>query len=324
MTSNFVRNLKTLCGQPGISGYERESISRCIYNIASNLNANTKIDSDGNIVSVIGNTGNTIILEAHADEVGFLVDRNNDGIVLSPQGNIKSKKVENQNVFIIGKNIQGKIGMSQSNNFLFIPSRRIDEKYIEPGDLVAYTRFFRKNGNQLRASALDNRIGCTVLLELLSMANVFGSTNTLVFVFSTKEEIDKSSFCNIVNSNKDAFAIVVDAAYAQPVDFDTKLPGVSIPLLGNGCAVQTKGSGFFVSKTDTAEIVRIAKKNNIRIQMEKAPCGLGKTNLAKLQSQGIKRGVVINIPVRDQHQQISTMHLSDTNESVKLIWEIIR
>ena len=58
--------------------------------------------------------------------------------------------------------------------------------------------------------------------------------------------------------------------------------------------------------------------------MEKAPCGLGKTNLAKLQSQGIKRGVVINIPVRDQHQQISTMHLSDTNESVKLIWEIIR
>ena len=71
-------------------------------------------------------------------------------------------------------------------------------------------------------------------------------------------------------------------------------------------------------------MVKIAKANDIKIQDERAPDGFGKTNLAKLQMQGIKQGIVINIPVRDQHQGIAFTNLSDANEAVRLISQIVK
>lgn len=142
-------------------------------------------------------------------------------------------------------------------------------------------------------------------------------------MFSRKEEVDKSSFKDVINFYPEAFTVVVDAAYAQPVEFNTNIPDVSIPVLGEGCAVQTKGKDFIILEDDILEIENIAKENNIKIQEERAPSGFGKTNLAKLQKQGVKRGVVINIPVRDQHQQVATTNLFDADEAIRLISEIV-
>jgi len=245
MENNLIKNLKKLCKQPGISGYEKESgVSDFLFGIIEGINLNTKIDLAGNIVSVIENPGKTIILEAHMDEVGFLVGRKNGKIVLSPQGIIKGEKVADNDVFVVGKNIKGKITINPENDFIFTPK---DDNYIGKigvGDIVAFERFFIKDGDEVKASALDNRIGCYVLAEILAMAVKSGSKNRLVFVFSRKEEIDESSFEDIINHYKNAFAVVVDAAYAQPVEFDINVPDVLIPVLRGGCAVQTKGRGF--------------------------------------------------------------------------------
>lgn len=325
MENNLIQNLEKLCGQPGVSGHEQESgISGFLFEMIKNINPNTEFDAAGNIVSVIENPGRTIILEAHMDETGFLVGEKNGKIVLSPKGIIKGEKVADNDIFVIGKNIKGKLAISPENDFLFASKNEEDRKNIEPGDIVAFERSFLKNGDEIRASALDNRIGCSVLVETLTMAVKNGSTKRLVFMFSRKEETDESSFEDIINFYPGAFAVVVDAAYAQPIEFDTNSPDASIPALGEGCAVQTKGKSFIVSEDDILKIKNIAKENNIKIQEERAPLGFGKTNLAKLQKQGIKRGIVINIPVRDQHHQIATTNLYDANEAVRLISEIVR
>lgn len=324
MENNLIQNLEKLCGQPGVSGYEQESgISGFLFETIKNINPNTKFDAAGNIISVIENPGRTIILEAHMDETGFLVGEKNGKIVLSPQGIIKGEKVADNDVFVVGKNIKGKITINSENDFLFNSRNKEDGKNIELGDIVAFERSFLKNGDEIRASALDNRIGCSVLVETLTMAIKNGSTKRLVFVFSRKEEIDESSFEDIINSYPGSFAVVVDAAYAQPVEFDTNFPDVSIPVLGEGCAVQTKGKDFIILEGGILKIKNIAKENTIKIQEERAPLGFGKTNLAKLQKQGIKRGIVINIPVRDQHHQIAATNLYDANEAIRLISKII-
>lgn len=324
MENNLLTNLEKLCKQPGVSEYEKGSgISGFLFNLVKRINSNTSIDSAGNIISIIENPGKNIILEAHMDETGFLVSKKNSKIVLSPQGIIKGEKVADSNVFIIGKNIKGNITISSDTNFIFTPQNEKEVDAVVAGDVVAFERAFLKNENEIKASALDNRIGCSVLVELLADAVKKKNKNRLIFVFSTKEEVDQSYFKEIIVSSEDAFAIIVDAAYAQPVEFDVNLPDVSIPILGNGCAVQTKGKGFIVLESDIENIKKIAEDNGIKIQEERAPDGFGKTNLAKMLKQGIKSGVVINVPVRDQHHQLATTNIFDAVEAVKLISKML-
>jgi len=323
MEDNLIQNLERLCKQPGVSGYEKESgVLDFLFEIVKNINPNTTIDSNGNIVSIIENPGKTMILEAHMDETGFVVKKKNGNIVLSPQGIIKGEKVADNDVFVVGKNIKGKITISPENDFIFISENSALK--IDVGDIVVFERSFSIEGDEIKASALDNRIGCSVLIEVLSAATKNVSKNKLVFVFSCKEETNESSFVDVINANKNASAIVVDAAYAQPVEFDANAPDVLIPILGNGCALQIKGKGFVVLESDVKKAKGIAKKSKIKIQEEIAPKDLGKTNLAKLQSQGIKRGIVINIPVRDQHYQVATTNLSDAKEAIRLILNIVK
>lgn len=160
MKNKLIQNLEKLCGQTGVSGYEQKSgISGFLFEMIKNINPNTEFDAAGNIVSVIKNPGRTIILEAHMDEVGFLVGEKNDKIVLFPQGIIKGKKVADNNVFVVGKNINGKVSISPENDFLFVPKSKESRKNIEVGDIVAFKRSFFNNDDEIKASALDNRIG---------------------------------------------------------------------------------------------------------------------------------------------------------------------
>ena len=327
MGSNLLTNLEKLCKQAGVSGYEKESgISGFLFDLVKKINPDTIIDSTGNIVSVIDVSDNTktIILEAHMDETGFLVSEiKNKTIILSPQGIIKGEKVSENNVFIINKNIKGKITISPNNDFIFTLQNDNEIDMIVVGDIVAFQRSFTKNGDEIKASALDNRIGCSVLVEILVNVTKKENRNRLVFVFSTKEEVDQSYFKKIIDSFEGASAIVVDTAYARPAEFNVNVSDVLIPVLGGGCIVQTKGKGFVVLESDIEIIKKIADDNGFKIQEKRAPDGFGKTNLAKMLKQGLRSGVVINVPVRDQHYQLATTNISDADEAVKLISKII-
>lgn len=327
MKNKFLQNiLKKLCFQPGISGYEKEcGISDLIFNLVKNINFKTWIDSFGNIISVIGNGKKVVILEAHMDEVGFIVKKTNKSINICPQGIIKGEKVENSNALIVGKNIKGNIVINEKK-FVFKPTKIKTEK-VKQNDIIAFNRcFIKKNNGIIEASALDNRIGCSVLISIIkNIIDNISENITLVFVFSTKEEIDESCFKDVIKKYGKGFVIVCDAAYAWPVDFDTtKEPNVSIPILGNGCAIQLKGRGFKVKKKIIERIEGIARNNNIKFQEESAPRSLGKTNLAKMLKQGVKKGAVINVPVKNQHHQFATANILDAEKAVLLILSVLK
>jgi len=324
MKNNLVNNLKKLSGQFGVSGFEKENgITDFLFNIVKDINPKTHVDSVGNIISVLGSGKETFILEAHMDEIGFFVRKIKGNIVLQAQGIIKGEKVVGNDVFIVGRNIKGNILINKNRDFIFQPKLESDFNKIKRGDIVAFKRSFSKNRNIIKANSLDNRIGCAVLLDILKKSIKRKRKNRLIFIFSTKEEINKSSFKEVTSLYKDAFAIVIDAAYAQPVDFRIDSKDVNIPILGKGCAFQTKGKGFKVFKKEIEKIKRVAKINKIKIQEESAPSGLGKTNFAQMLKERIKKGVVINIPVRSQHNQISTMNLLDAKSAIDVTGAIL-
>lgn len=319
------KNLEKLCMQPGISGNEcYTGISKCVYNIVKEMSRETHIDDLGNVVSVIGKGEKKIILDSHLDEVGFIISKvNEEAIWISPVGDVKMEVVDGSDVYIISSGIEGKIGIKK-NNLVFNPSSNIDIEKISEGSLLSFKRNFLIEEGKISATALDNRIGCTVLIEVMDRIRKESELlekMSFIFVFSVLEEKDCSNLDIIANKYSPNFGIIVDAAYAQPVDFDST--GMSIPELGKGFAIQYQGKDFIVEKQVTGIFEKVAASNNINFQKEIPSPTIGRTNFPQLHKSGI-RGGIVNIPTAFQHRECGLAKLEDIKSAVDFIEAIIK
>ena len=183
-----------------------------------------------------------------------------------------------------------------------------------------YERFFELKNNIITATALDNRIGCAAIIELMKEVKI-PKDLTVITVFSTEEEKDCSTVGNVASEYKPNFAVIVDAAYAKPIEIDSDQ--TSIPELGKGCTIQHLGKNFIVSRSVIQKFEELAKNNNIKSQPEIPLPDTGRTNFPQLEKAGIRTGV-INIPARNQHTPKSQMNINDATEVIKLLRAVIK
>jgi len=318
----FIETLRKICIVPGISGHEYFSgISKTIFEIARGITKNTIIDKFGNVISLVGNGPKRIILDAHLDEIGFIVSKIDKEIWLSPIGDVKNELIDKCSVYVLSSGIRGVIS-SKNKKIFFLPLSKKGKEKIIAGDIVSFERKFEVKKSEIHATALDNRIGCAVLLELMKIfAKENPSNFSLICSFSTQEEKGSSTLNKIADKYKPEFGIVIDAAYAKPVDFDDQ--GMSIPELGKGCAIQYQGKDFIVASEVINEIENIAKKEKILIQKEIPSPNLGRTNFPQLHKSGVVTGV-INIPVAMQHRQESITNINDAVCAFELITYLLK
>lgn len=317
---SFVETLKTLCLQPGISGNEIFSgISSHIFEILRKINPDTKIDKFGNVISIFGSGSKRVILDAHLDEVGFIVSRRKENIWLCPIGDIRIANIHGSNGYILSRNINGKI-LYEEDSLVFEPDNLNDKKNVKTGDLVSFKRSFNYRGVEIGATALDNRVGCSVVIELMKKIKVPADL-TIVTVFSVQEEKDSATLNTIAMDYRIDFGLIIDAAYANPVDFDSK--DMNIPELGKGCAIQYLGKDFIVEHRTIRKIEKLASSNSIPIQKEIPSPDLGRTNFPMIQKGGVLCGVV-NIPVRYQHREISETNIEDALSAIDLLSLIVK
>ena len=317
--------MQKLCLQPGISTRESSSgIVTLLSDMCTEYGADTvEVDADGNVVAVIGTGSKTILIEAHMDEVGFVITgiQSDGNASLSPYGVVNGEKIAGSQAYMLRTGSEGQLVFDQEAGLSFQPS--VQGVQSQSGDLISFKRHFEQVDDTINATALDNRIGCAVLLETL---RAYGEANAqdvrLVFVFTLGEETDTTSVKTAVATYAPDLFIVVDAAYATPVDFDFTTPEENIPTLGEGCAIQYKGQGFVVDPNKIAALEKIAKEQNIRVQRESVNGNRGKTNLTEFVAAGTSAGVVINIPTQNQHREISTTDVRDGIEAVRLLLAI--
>jgi len=321
MENKYVRTLKKLCETPGISGNESQTgISNAILEELRQFNRKSFEDQFGNIIAVFGSGKKKILLDAHIDEVGFMTSKNNgEEIPLLPIGEINPQKNKNARVFIFQRNIKGNI-IVKNDNFFFKPNYPNSSKNVLAGELVIFERFFELKNDIITATALDNRIGCAVIIELMKEIKI-PKDLTIITVFSTEEEKDCSTVGNVASKYKVDFGVIVDAAYAKPIEIDSDR--TSIPELGKGCAIQHLGKNFIVSRSVTQKFEELAQKNNIKNQPEIPLPDTGRTNFPQLEKVGIRTGI-INIPARNQHTPKSQMNLNDAIEAIKLLKAVIK
>jgi tetrahedral aminopeptidase len=321
-----IKNFEKMCLQPGVSGHEiNTGISDLILNIVNKISLNSTMDQYGNVISIIGSGRKEIIIDAHLDEFGFYVQKNENKIYLKPIGSLNYKTIKDQRAKVVNKNISGRLRLIDGKNIEFVPAKNHDIIRISRDDLIIYKKTFQyKNRGVISATSLDNRVGCFLAIEIMkSLKNKLPSHLSVKFIFSAGEESGKF-FLNKVIKNNNNLLVVIDAAYAEPIQFIDRGYDIVIPKVGNGCAIQTRGKNFIIKKNILEKIEQLAVSNNISFQKETPPKQQGQTNLSGLKLKNKNNCVVINIPVTNQHEIVSECSLSDIYSAFKMILLIIK
>ncbi|MCM1363905.1 MAG: M42 family metallopeptidase [Faecalibacterium sp.] len=328
----MLETLKTLCEINGTSGREekvREYIISCIDG-----KCDWKVDPMGNILAFKKGKKtpkNKVMLSAHMDEVGFIVTYiTDDGYLkFAPVGGIDSKVIIGRSVTVGEHSVPGVIGikpihMTNADEKGKVPSvsemcidigastKEEAEKYVEIGDSAYFISDFEQFGNnKVKAKAIDDRFGCTVMLGMLDSDLEYDAW----FAFLVQEEVGLRGAAPAAFSIAPDYAIVLESTTAADVS------GVS----GADCVCQL-GEGAVVSFMDRSTVYnrelfkgafKIANENGIKCQTKTAVAG-GNDAGAIHKSNGGIYTITISLPCRYIHSATSVADINDMQSCCQL------
>ncbi len=311
--------LKQLCLCDGTSGDEvlvRDFVVSQIKDFCE-----YQIDNLGNIIAFKKGScpaSKKVLIDAHLDEVGFIITHiDADGFLrFKTVGGIDTTALMFRRVLINGKTpgvIGGKpIHLCEGDERKKLPDADnlyIDlgattkdqaEKLVSVGDCGIMCSEFNVVGDKVLSKALDDRVGCAVLINLLQQ----DADYDFYASFSTQEEIGLRGAKVVAFSVKPDAAIVVDGTTAADV------AGVA-----ENKKVCCQGEGAVVSFMDGATAYdrayyNAALNSGIKAQSKCAVAGGNNAGAIHLSGSGV-RTVALSVPCRYIHTAGSTCDMRD-------------
>lgn len=322
--------IKELTSLNGVSGNEEE-VREFIINNAKGLYDNLQVDSIGNVIIYKKGINSTkkIMLASHMDEVGFMATSISDNglIKFKSIGGLDDRILPGKRV-LIGKNkIPGVIGIKsihlqtpeertanikQKNMYIDIgaDSKEAAEKLTELGDYIAfYSEYSELGSSTIKAKALDDRVGCACLLELLKDEFIHDT----YFCFTVQEEIGLRGAKIAAYKVQPDIAFIVEGTTCNDVP-DTSEHNYST-MLGEGVAITIMDRAAYADKALVRFIRETAKRLNIKFQYKKTVSGGNDAGRIQTANQGVKTAV-LSVPIRYIHSPVSMMNKKDY-ESLK-------
>jgi endoglucanase len=307
------------------SGYEnaiREVIRKEIATLADEV----RVDALGNLIArkgTRGRNGKKIMLAAHMDEIGLMATHidENGFIRFSGIGGIRPQALTGSRVrFIDGT--PGVIGTERLHDgskapgleqcFIDVGATSRKDCPVKVGDVCGFERPCIDLGDRLVAKAMDDRIGCVVLIETLRQLK--SSPHELYFVFTTQEEVGTRG------AGTAAFGIDPEIGVAVDVTLTGDTPkGVKMEVaLGKGPAVKVKDSGMLADPRVVEWMTGTAEKARIPYQREVLEGGTTDARAMQLTRAGIPAGC-LSVPTRYVHSPSEMVDMQDLENSVKLL-----
>ena len=327
--------IKRLVETSSPSGRE-ENIQKLILSYIKTYVDDYHIDSLGNLIAHKKGNGKRLLFDAHADEIGFVATYIDDNgfVHIEPLGGHSPVNLPYQRIrFEYGAKgtigFESEILMKKSSDrkdvsfdtlFVDIGARTRNEALskIRIGEAATYDSRFVDMGNRYMSKAMDDRIACAILINVIQTLKT--NYHDLFFVFSTQEEV------GLVGSKAAAYGI--DPAYGIALDVtatgftDTPKGAKRIPMkLGNGPAIKIQDRSMISNYKLNQWIQNIAEENHIPYQFEVLP--FGGTNASVIQTT--KSGVFttcISIPTRYLHSASEVVDVFDVRNTTQLIRSI--
>lgn len=327
--------LEKLCNASGPVSYEDE-VRKLIKDEIKDFVDEIKVDRIGNIIAHKKGKGKKVMIDAHMDEVAFIITGiNDDGTMrFAAMGGINSKIIASKMVYIGKNKIPGVIGLKpihlqnsdeRENSISYdkccidigTKSKEETKKYVKLGDYAVFTTEFAEFGEGLvKAKALDDRAGCAVLVEVLKE----NYDCDLYAAFNVMEEIgDRGAYVS-------AFQISPDIGIAIEGTICADMPGIQDHLrvteIGKGPAISIMDRTSIFNVDITNDIIETAEKNGIPYQRRRAIAGGNDAGAIHTSGNGAKVATV-SVPCRYIHSSVSVASINDFKNTVELLKKYI-
>jgi putative aminopeptidase FrvX len=291
------------------------------------------VDSLGNLIAHKKGEGTRVLIDAHMDEIGFVATYIDDkGFVrIEPVGGIKpqilpASRIRFENGAIgtiwyeseeVRKDADALKNLSFDGIYVDIGASSKEEalSIINIGEMATYDRNLVDLNKRLMSKAMDDRIGCAVLVQVIRELKY--SPNDLYFVFAVQEEV------GLVGAKPSAFRINPEIGIAVDVTgtgFNDTPKGLKrIPVkLGGGPTVKIQDSSIVSDKRVNDLITKRAEELNISYQYEVLPYGGTDGGAIQRTRTGVPTSV-ISIPTRYIHSASEICDYNDILNCVKLL-----
>lgn len=328
----IVTYIKELSRINGTSGDEQDVAAYLYKHFPSDCDVKT--DNLGNItVFKEGKErpGKKVMLAAHMDEVGFIITSiTSDGLLtFNTVGGIIPSVVFGRQVRL-KSGVTGVIGAKAWHNLtteeretqpkienLYIDigatSKEQAETYVSLGDNGYFTGEVVEFGDgYLKGKALDDRVGCAILLDLLQQDLPYDCT----FVFTVQEEVGTRGAATAAYTLKPDIALVVETTTA--CDIGEVENEKRVCELGKGCVVSFMDKGTVYDKALYHLAFETAKELNIPCQTKTMVAG-GNDSSAIHKSAGGIRTAALSVPTRYLHSPACVMKKEDIKATADLV-----
>lgn len=329
--------LKLLTESSGVSGNEKEVRDLIIDEIKDYVDS-IKIDRLGNIIAHKKGpeASKRLMITAHMDEIGLLIkDIDSSGLLkFMPVGGIDKRILVSKSVYVGKDKVYGVIGAKpihlqkreEWTNALDIDGLYIDigatskedaEKYVSIGDYVSFQSEYVEFGDNLvKAKALDNRVGCSLLIDLIKDINDVD----FYAVFTVMEEVGLVGAGPAAYEVDPDIAIVLEGTLCYEVSkLDTHLMPTQ---LGKGPAISLADRTTVYNPEFRKKIVGIAETHQIPYQYRKTAMGGNDSGKIHITKTGCVT-TCISVPCRYIHSPNSVMSMDDYNNTYKLLKTIL-
>ena len=329
----MLNTLEELCLLSGVSGDE-EAVRDYISERARPRADSVRTDAVGNlIVFKKGNkpTGNKLMLCAHMDEVGVIVTHITDeGFLRFGFVGGVDRRVAIGKPVVIGKNkVPGVIGLKAvhlvsreerkkvpKTESLYIDigarDREAAERLVEPGDYGSFVCEPEAFGDGLfKARAIDDRVGCAVLLKLLEEDLPLDVT----FAFTAQEEVGTRGAFGAAFSVTPEIALVLETTTAAD------LPGVEghrrVCAPGKGPVISYMDGGTIYDRELFETLRRLSVENGIPWQTKEYIAGGNDARAVQRTRAGV-RVAAVSAATRYLHAPASVGSVADFENMLRL------
>ena len=328
-------DLKQLCEIHAPSGAERE-LRRALLEEARAIcgGENVKIDAMGNVLCFRKGTQSGhphVCVSAHMDEVGFIIaDATEEGLLrFRPVGSIDPRVVISKRVAVGEGRLPGVIGAMAIHLQTADDRKRVlsyDGLYIDigakdkaealqacpPGTYACFdTPFLPFGDGFVCAKALDDRVGCYNLLELMRQRY----PGDVTFAFVTQEEVGLRGSAGAAYSVRADIAINLEGTAANDLgDVDSAL---QVCCAGKGVAVSFMDNSSVYQRKLFKRLLALAEENAIACQVKRGVTG--SNDAANYQRvRGGALACTLSVPCRYIHSGASVCCLADINAQYEL------
>ena len=337
----------------GPTGCEK-TVASVLSKEAENFCDKVAFDRMGNVIAKIS-LGNSekrkkIMLSAHMDEVGFMIEGiNSDGfltfdtvggidpsVLAGKRVLVKNEKDELFRGVILSKAIHHK-SSSERNEATAIDKLYIDvdmgskekaEENISIGDFATFdfpypdSVFFGKDGLSMKCKALDDRMGCALLIELMRRIKSEPPTVDLdiYFCFTVGEETGHSGALVAAERIAPDIALIFESTAIGDIPEAPAEKRVAEVSKGAVISVADRSTIYDKELIDLA--FATAKEKNIPLQVKRYISGGNDAGHIHKSGVGV-RSLAISIPTRYLHSGNCVAYYGDYESARDIAYELL-